>query len=347
MNAVNKIYIFASSAVDINFSADITCVNIKINLYSDWIDSLIKFIIKDGGKVIGARYFKDNLKFIDSINYYLIQDRETSDGIELLDNHRVMPLFIFCMESPLYARRFYLLFENYIHKFKYKFLISINELQKYNNIYEFVTLPLIYEHILFEKFKKENELIFIGKARLGFLWGIDLSKPNLREIVKGVYCYIYSRIYRISSNNSTSFSKVYYLYKLSKHLDTTIFGKNWSPFLIKLFNLFGCKIKYINHLEDKATALKNSKYNLVIENTEINDYITEKFFDSILNNCVPIVTLKHAIKLNKYFDIQFTEIFNLKLYIPISGSNKLNCFLQNYYHLNVAKNLYQNYLSKF
>ena len=80
----------------------------------------------------------------------------------------------------------------------------------------------------------------------------------------------------------------------------------------------------------KAEALKGYKYCIAIENSRSTFYISEKFFDPLLNNCVPIyygcTTIEKAYDSNSFveFDLKKnTVIEDLREIIkqPISHRN--------------------------
>ncbi len=65
---------------------------------------------------------------------------------------------------------------------------------------------------------------------------------------------------------------------LNSDLDIDIYGKGWS--------INDSRYKGAPPL--KTTALKDYKYSICMENSSEDLYISEKFFDVFLNNCVPI-----------------------------------------------------------
>tara|TARA_Y100001972_G_scaffold34098_1_gene42330 strand:+ start:987 stop:1928 length:942 start_codon:yes stop_codon:yes gene_type:complete len=65
---------------------------------------------------------------------------------------------------------------------------------------------------------------------------------------------------------------------LNSDLNVDIYGKGWS--------INDSRYKGAPPL--KKTALKNYKYSICMENSCEDLYISEKFFDCILNNCIPI-----------------------------------------------------------
>tara|TARA_B100000519_G_scaffold201069_1_gene215697 strand:+ start:174 stop:1118 length:945 start_codon:yes stop_codon:yes gene_type:complete len=65
---------------------------------------------------------------------------------------------------------------------------------------------------------------------------------------------------------------------LNSDLDVDIYGKGWS--------INDSRYKGAPPL--KKTALKNYKYSICMENSCEDLYISEKFFDCVLNNCIPI-----------------------------------------------------------
>ncbi len=65
---------------------------------------------------------------------------------------------------------------------------------------------------------------------------------------------------------------------LNSDLDVDIFGKGWS------IN----DERYKGAPPLKKDALKNYKYSICMENSCEDLYISEKFFDCLLNNCVPV-----------------------------------------------------------
>jgi hypothetical protein len=81
---------------------------------------------------------------------------------------------------------------------------------------------------------------------------------------------------------------------LDSDLDIDIYGKGWS--------INDSRYKGAPPL--KRDALKNYKYSICIENSCEDLYISEKFFDAFLNNCVPVYygckTVKSAYNENAF-----------------------------------------------
>ena len=93
---------------------------------------------------------------------------------------------------------------------------------------------------------------------------------------------------------------------LNSDLDIDIYGKGWS---INDSRYKGCPPL-------KKTALKNYKYSICMENSSEDLYISEKFFDVFLNNCVPVyygcLKIKDAYNEDAFivFDPQSDNVIN-------------------------------------
>ena len=93
---------------------------------------------------------------------------------------------------------------------------------------------------------------------------------------------------------------------LNSDLDIDIYGNGWS------IN----DDRYKGSPPLKTTALKNYKYSICMENSSEDFYLSEKFFDVFLNNCVPVyngcLKIKEAYNNDAFitFDPQSTNVIN-------------------------------------
>lgn len=108
------------------------------------------------------------------------------------------------------------------------------------------------------------------------------------------------------------------LHSKSKDISMFISNQSWGDGhklrleVLDFYNIdfFGSGVN--NFVENKIDALKDYKYHIVIENSNINDYFSEKIIDCFLTGTIPIYW--GTSNINKYFDnvIQFETIYDLK-----------------------------------
>lgn len=124
--------------------------------------------------------------------------------------------------------------------------------------------------------------------------------------------------------------------------------KKRLAFLKTLQQEFGDSIdifgKGFNDINDKWEALATYKYHLVLENTNINDYWTEKLADAFLAQCYPIYY--GCPNITKYFpnnSLTIIDINKIKKSIQIIRSTiTSNTFEKNIPEINIAKSLILN-----
>lgn len=104
--------------------------------------------------------------------------------------------------------------------------------------------------------------------------------------------------------SNASFTQERLSYAVSGHNEgiVDIYGKGWPP---------GYSIANSRDGDwhvSKPTILKNYDYNLALENCVQPYYVTEKLWDSILNNCVPIYcdngTIYNDFQRSSFFDVR-------------------------------------------
>jgi len=87
---------------------------------------------------------------------------------------------------------------------------------------------------------------------------------------------------------------------LNSDLEIDIFGKNWNL----------SDDRYKGAPICKTEALRDYEYSIALENSCEKYYVTEKFYDCILNNTVPIYY--GCTKIHNYYDALSFETFDLK-----------------------------------
>jgi len=124
--------------------------------------------------------------------------------------------------------------------------------------------------------------------------GLTLSQQSLMWMVGGKYkggtwggfSKDYDELSQINNYNKEKLISVV----LSKK-DQTIGHEKKNKFVRELKSYFGDKLDVfgvgINEIEDKWDAIGNYKYHIVLENSSINDYWTEKLADAYLGGAYP------------------------------------------------------------
>ena len=105
---------------------------------------------------------------------------------------------------------------------------------------------------------------------------------------------------------------------LNSNLDIHIFGRGWS---IE-------DERYKGELPEKKDALLDYEYSICIENSRIDDYVTEKFWDPILCNTLPIYygaeNIANIAPVNCFIDLENMDLQSLEaqLKLPLDEAQK-------------------------
>jgi|GEM_PF-6762862 len=142
--------------------------------------------------------------------------------------------------------------------------------------------------------------------------------------------------YRRALANSTSEFKVKLLIA-SKRRQFALYGGNWlkTDFIPRRYehNLAdSLKEIYYGRVDDKATAIGDAVFNLAIENTCMDGYITEKIFDCFAAGTIPVYLGAPDISLyvpgNAFVDVRrFRGHMELLEYLDNLGENDIKLML--------------------
>lgn len=214
----------------------------------------------------------------------------------------------------------------------------------------FILEPSWSNHIQFEYLDNECELVIFHNKEL-----LNLKKTNVIEspTIIGTHSnlsieYFNNRIFTkdrkmsyvvssISGNSNYDF-RIDLLNKiLDSDLDIDIYGKGHHSIEDRRFK---------GYLSDKKDGLEAYEFSICVENSCEKNYITEKYYDAILCNTVPIY---HGAP-------NIADVFPVNSFIPLNIDNALpqiNKIFYSYEYRNylssieVAKNKYLNELNIF
>jgi len=128
--------------------------------------------------------------------------------------------------------------------------------------------------------------------------------------------------------------KIHLINEFDKQELIDIYGKEWKsttrypilkrlmPFRYKYFNFSDIK----GYIKDKLSTHSNYKFTLVIENSDINGYISEKIFDAVLSHSVPMYlgapNIIEYIPVESFVNVKNFETYNYLIDYLISVSNE-------------------------
>jgi len=155
----------------------------------------------------------------------------------------------------------------------------------------------------------------------------DLSHPNKRysqtclpwlvgiSAKEDHHKFLNSNFWRYEDFNSNTFSKKNRLISVITSNKTLTKGhRQRLKFVFELKKVLGNDLEIFgngfNSVKDKMDALKEFKYTVVLENSQHNDYWTEKIADAFLCECFPIYY--GCQNIGKYFDINSLTSINIK-----------------------------------
>ena len=122
--------------------------------------------------------------------------------------------------------------------------------------------------------------------------------------------------------------------KLSNEFD--LYGFDWNrsvTFLQTLFNkLTPFYNSYKGEVKDKSLVFSKYKFAIIYENERVNGYVSEKIFDCLRSNCVPIYlgcpNINNVIPKNLFIDrSEFIDDENLINFIKNINKNEFNNYL--------------------
>ena len=265
---------------------------------------------------------------------------------DLLKYKGCIPFYIYCMESPLFAGKFYDNINYYIKNFKnieifegLNYLIKKKENQNISN-YIFPSYDL--NEVL--KFKKKNKYLcivtrnkFLNLRALNEIRNFDDFISYLKK-VKDLF------LFQTNYSKKVNLKKIFLHYKKYQILNNFIIednieigGANWDfkhnipqEFRKNFINFH----KYFKVKKGEKTNFINKyKYCLCIENVQLDGYITEKILDSMKAMTIPI----------------YYGALNIEKYIPSKCFINFNNF-QNFEELskylrNLKQTEYENYIN--
>ena len=277
-----------------NYEEQILDGSIDVNKYigTPFLVYLFKEIKEKGIEVISYKTWL-HLENKTKKNYNIISEG-VPQGLEALIKYGCNSHLIFCFEVPFYYFKYYR--SKIITNFNY--VLGFSELFfKYKIQGNFIDInyPGLNPEINQENYKNDNKLndICYIASNKNFSFLKFRTIINIKFSILNLYYYIIDKKYRNILNYNNINQKYKIIFELSKKYKIHIYGRGWnnlSNLKKHQSNLILKNKNVIIHgeIENKYDILNQYKYCLIIENSILSNLVTEKLFDSIQANCIPI-----------------------------------------------------------
>lgn len=234
-----------------------------------------------------------NEKKILAEDVLIIQDDSSMHAEELL-NLGAKPFLLMCLESPVYAKKFYFNLESYSKVFKNRLL--------FKGVMEKDVLGGHNLEVYFPSFSKKDDRVYSRWEDREFLsivagnkyW--NQRKSFFRNLLSKVKDIIFSRKkYENKNFNSLQLhdKRLELIEFFGRKNKLAIYGPGWKSLgnLPKKWELkLGPIIKSINPeiCENKLDTISRYKFNICLENMMYPGYVTEKIIDCFRAKVIPI-----------------------------------------------------------
>ena len=239
---------------------------------------------------------KIDQKELNPADCFLIDESGSRDS-KLLIQLGCFPFVQTCLESKLYAYKFY---DNFINIYYKNYLFGgdfgANTLF-YPSFFEEDILKLTFN-------KKYNKVAYISSNNNFFsqLSIVSFLKPH--KFLKFYFRYLLSGNFRVAVKNCLYNYKLSLIFFLAKKNLIHLYGKNWDNFFqyprISFFHYLAVKRNYRGIAGKKINLISKYKFTLCIENTSISGYVTEKIIDCLVAGTVPVY--RGCPDIHKYFN---------------------------------------------
>ena len=174
-------------------------------------------------------------------------------------------------------------------------------------------------------------------VHLNYSFNFSQGKMSLDIKNKKIFCSLISnnKMYNISKELYSERKKIIKWFNENARKDFMLYGGGWDKVVLKSNNLFYKVINRLNinskkldvykgRCNSKSEILSSSKFSFCFENSNTDGWITEKLFDVMRNNCIPIYygtsDIKKYIPSNLF--INYEEFNSVEeLYFYLKGMN--------------------------
>ena len=234
---------------------------------------------------------------------WVLQDMESVQGTQLLQAGAV-PFFITCLEAPLYAPFFYDHIARISSGFKNKWGCGLDgeaaESRKSTTKCKF-RFPSFYLDDVIElgqlnPWRNRSRLTLIAANKFkssGLFYPSKSTALDLLRQIKWMSWRVRSPAYRRSLAASLHEARLEAMDYFARHGTLNLYGSGWGDMVglplawsERLRNNHG--LHYLGTCENKLQVLKEHRFSLCFENTEMPGYITEKMIDCFVSGTVPI-----------------------------------------------------------
>lgn len=298
------------------------------------IMDLIEKLKKNNIQVVTPDQWNDNL--YDPKKSFLISALFNERSIILIKKG-VIPLLLMCQESPAIAFRFYYNFKKISSYYKHCAIFhgmnkQLNKTTTDLNIY-FPTKKI--NNFRQKEFNEKKLLVLIAANK-----GVNSISGFIKKIILST---IYRTNIKFLYNKRIEFLKWF----SQKYPDKiNVYGNGWSE-----KEIYNIDFVYKGRANDKEEVVSNYKFCLCFENAVFPGYVTEKIFDAMLSDSIPVYC--GAKDVNKFIpDNCFININDFQSYEEVYRFLiDMNEEKYNEYLLNIKKylssDLYDPFNSKY
>ncbi len=254
--------------------------------------------INNGYDFITSSFYLENKEKYSDCKKFLISHLVSGDTSQII-NSGVIPLILFCQESPFIATRFYTNIKKISSLFKYSilFLGMKKRVSLKTNFLQMFFPQTPRKDIAEISYKEKKFCTFISSnKKLTKKWKILPIKLLFGLGIKNIY----NKRFEIVKH-------------FSKKRNFDLFGRGWN-------NELDADIihSYKGEVEDKTKKLSEYKFVFCLENSMFKGYITEKIFDCFWAKSVPIYL--GAPDITKYIpENTFIDLRNFSTYDELNN----------------------------
>lgn len=186
----------------------------------------------------------------------------------------VFPLLLMCQESPAIASKFYFDFNKISSYYKYSAVFEgmKKKLSKNNTSLDIYFPTKKLGNSIETSFEKKKLLVLIA------------ANKNVPIFISNIKRVFLSLIYRLNIKFLYR-KRLQFLKFFTKNYpnDINVYGNGWTK-----KEIYNIEKVYMGKAEDKEKVISNYKFCLCFENAVFPGYITEKIFDVMFSNSVPV-----------------------------------------------------------
>ena len=272
---------------------------------SIWYAAFAAMAFEKGYSVIGATtaLTKIEQKTLAPADVVLVQERESGAGLRLL-GLGARGAVLTCLESPVYASKFYARLPKISRAFDASFLFP-------------PYVGLSRAGVSMPAFFPRNPTA-IGMAGIPQRRGCSVvatfrgpihTWPK-RAVARLAVDSLRSGPVRRAAIGYSSMTRRRLVEAMSAIDDVDVYGRHW-PAAEALSPSHANRVHLRGPVESKEAALRAHRFNLCIENTSVAGYVTEKFADAVSAGCVPIYASENLQQAVESFDPPFVDAQSL------------------------------------